>query len=580
MSTSPANQSEIKQLLQADSEYQTNLSRLNKMMKMGGSLSGHERNCAFLNLGGESFATVSSVAGIDFADDGRGVATTDWDGDGDLDFWTTNRTGPRLRLMRNDLDNGSSHLSLRLVGTKCNRDAIGARVILKLADSETPIIKTVRAGEGYLSQSSKTLHFGLGMATVESATVQWPGCESQVFAIPPGPSFMLKQGTPDPVALADRGATVNLSPVPQPVGAKRDGARVAMLDRIPVPALPVCRSPGAEPVGAVRGFSNHGPVAITLWASWCQQCRNELAEVRGHADLIHESGIHFMAVNVDDQFPDAEQDNQAKVVLESIDWQDGDHLQSTYGNEQLMQRLRVLHELQFGRPLSMPVPVTFLINRRRELSIIYRGRVSVEQLLADAKHIDLADEDWAASVLPLPGRWNEPPAPLDILEIPRSLLETEQTQHAFAYVQQNEERLANEEELPTIRAWLADQLVSAGQGVDGRRQFEKALEASPDDVTIMNNLAWLAATHESSSVRDGTLAAKWAEKAARATKGNNPIVLDTLAAAYAEQGEFGRATKVIERAVRLATAAENSELLNKLKSRMERYEKSLPFREQ
>ena len=100
MSTSPANQSEIKQLLQADSEYQTNLSRLNKMMKMGGSLSGHERNCAFLNLGGESFATVSSVAGIDFADDGRGVATTDWDGDGDLDFWTTNRTGPRLRLMR------------------------------------------------------------------------------------------------------------------------------------------------------------------------------------------------------------------------------------------------------------------------------------------------------------------------------------------------------------------------------------------------------------------------------------------------------------------------------------------------
>ena len=69
MSTSPANQSEIKQLLQADSEYQTNLSRLNKMMKMGGSLSGHERNCAFPNLGGESFATVSSVAGIDFADD-------------------------------------------------------------------------------------------------------------------------------------------------------------------------------------------------------------------------------------------------------------------------------------------------------------------------------------------------------------------------------------------------------------------------------------------------------------------------------------------------------------------------------
>ena len=549
-------------------------------MKMGGSLSGHERNCAFLNLGGESFATVSSVLGIDFADDGRGVATTDWDGDGDLDFWTTNRTSPRLRLMRNDLDNGSSHLSLRLVGTKCNRDAIGARVILKLADSETPIIKSVRAGEGYLSQSSKSLHFGLGTAAVESVTVQWPGCESQVFAIPPGSSFILQQGKPDPIALAGRDTRVNPSSDPLPVGAKRDGARVAMLDRIPVPALPVCESPGAEPLDAVRGFSNHGPLAITLWASWCQQCRNELAEIRDHGNLIRESGIQFIAVNVDDQFPDAEQGDQAEAVLEAIDWQDGDYLKAAYGNEQLLQRLRVLHELQFGRPLAMPVPVTFLINHRGELSIIYRGRVSVEQLLADANRIDQAGEDWATSVLPLPGRWNEPPASLEILEIPRSLLEADQTQDAFTYVQQNEERLAKEEELPTIRAWLAGQLVSAGQGVDGRRQFEKALEASPDDVTIMNNLAWLAATHESSSVRDGTLAAKWAEKATRATKGNNPIVLDTLAAAYAEQGEFGRAIKVIDRAVRLASAAENPEVLDKLKSRMERYEKSLPFREQ
>ena len=93
----------------------------------GASFSGHERNCVFLNVGkslGESptpanpfMANVSAVAGLDFADDGRGMVMVDWDHDGDLDVWLSNRTAPRLRFMRNNLP-PRPFLSIRLQGKR------------------------------------------------------------------------------------------------------------------------------------------------------------------------------------------------------------------------------------------------------------------------------------------------------------------------------------------------------------------------------------------------------------------------------------------------------------------------------
>ena len=60
---------------------------LHRWVRQGRSFSGHERNCCFLNTGGQ-FADISGVSGIDFADDGRGIGLTDWDHDGDLDAWS------------------------------------------------------------------------------------------------------------------------------------------------------------------------------------------------------------------------------------------------------------------------------------------------------------------------------------------------------------------------------------------------------------------------------------------------------------------------------------------------------------
>src|SRR5262245_54388100 len=154
------------------------------MVNQGRSWSGRERNCAFLNTGGPRFATISAVSGLDFPDDGRAAALVDWDQDGDLDLWVSNRNAPRLRFLRNDA-RGGHFLALRPVGngTTTNRDAIGARVEVSGGElAEGRLVKTVRAGEGVLSQSSKWLHFGLGRAArIGKAVVEWPGGSTEEF---------------------------------------------------------------------------------------------------------------------------------------------------------------------------------------------------------------------------------------------------------------------------------------------------------------------------------------------------------------------------------------------------------------
>ena len=112
---------------------------ISKLVREGRSWSGNERNCCFLNIGGVRMADVSAVSGLDFADDGRGVALTDWDQDGDLDILTTNRGAPRLRFLQNNLGNRNNYVALRLVGTTCNRDAIGARATVEVRNEKESI---------------------------------------------------------------------------------------------------------------------------------------------------------------------------------------------------------------------------------------------------------------------------------------------------------------------------------------------------------------------------------------------------------------------------------------------------------
>jgi hypothetical protein len=133
------------------------------------------------------FADVAMAVGADDIKDGRGAAVGDFDNDGDLDIVMNTNPGDCGRasvppvLLRNELGQRRNWLAVELVGTRCNREAIGAEVRIECADSSgSPPLRAFRhltAGSGYASQSAHRLHFGLGDGhrTVTTLAVRWPG---------------------------------------------------------------------------------------------------------------------------------------------------------------------------------------------------------------------------------------------------------------------------------------------------------------------------------------------------------------------------------------------------------------------
>jgi enediyne biosynthesis protein E4 len=135
----------------------------------------------FLNQGNGKFRDVAAEAGggFDHAKVGRGLAYGDFDRDGDLDILLTTNNGPAF-LYRNDQLAGNRSIRFHLVGTKSNRDAIGATVrIFYNGQSQS---RMVRGGSSYLSQSELPVTFGLGKRDkIDRATVEWPSGRTEEF---------------------------------------------------------------------------------------------------------------------------------------------------------------------------------------------------------------------------------------------------------------------------------------------------------------------------------------------------------------------------------------------------------------
>jgi len=126
---------------------------------------------------------------------------------------------------------------------------------------------------------------------------------------------------------------------------------------------------------------------------------------------------------------------------------------------------------------------------------------------------------------------------------------------------------------------LGAALAGIGRTPEAIEQWQQALAFDPDNGNAANNLAWVFATSPDAILRDGAKAVAYAKRATQVPGGDNPLVYRTLAAAYAENRQFGEAISAAEHARQLAQAAGNSALVSELDRCIELFRQQRTLRE-
>ena len=465
--------------------YRQGWKALNRLLHEDRSFSGNERNCAFLNCRGTGFADISSASGFDFPDDSRAVTAVDWDFDGDLDLWMTARTAPRLRFLRNDLATNADWVAVKLSGNgeTTNRDAVGARVQLYLKNQQVPLIRSVRAGDAFLSQSSSWLHFGLGPnASIEKLLVRWPGgTQESISGIEPGERFLVTQGVAAAKSWSPPSNRKSLTPSPPVFPDPEPSARIVLSARLSPPPVYIQSENGVSELPADR---LKGPLLINLWASWCAPCISELREWTAAESRIRSKGLRIHVLHADPENTVAARRALAKLKFPF----DADNTTS-----QTVRNLDLFQRSLLDRWLPMPVPGSFLLDRYGRVAVVYKGPVSVDQLLAD---IDLLDADpklWRDHSVPFPGQWVGPPPDVDPLRVNSQFVDHNEIAEGLNYLQRH---VVVAETVPgTSRKELADIHFIIGIILQERKNTEAALEAlekarvmNPEDFRILSEL--------------------------------------------------------------------------------------------
>lgn len=476
--------------------YLLNWAALGQLIDEGRSFSGYERNCAFLNRHGQGFANVSAFSGLDLMDDGRALATCDWDFDGRQDFWISNRTAPRVRLLMNKSEpaaGSAGFVALRLRGSNGNRDAIGARVEIHPGDGTDKWIRTLRAGEGFLAQSSRWLHFGIGGAkTFDRVIVRWPGADAEAFTgIAPGGFYELTQGTgvasawqPPAFALpaaegkaAETGATA----------ATGSPSRMWIIGRVPLPAADFRNwQDERETLRSLRGRA----LAVNLWSSTCLPCLEELQEWSEASAKLRDAGLQVLALSVDGLGGEAGIGlSRARELQEKFRLP----FPSGSATRELVEALEIVHRTFTSLKKPLPVPTTFLLDAGGRVAAIYKGRTPVAELLADSARLGSSLEQQRQRAVPFDGRWASLPFESDPMRVALTYSAAGKADKAAAYLKEVLEdadaylaEVATPATLQRFKAegsaLLGELYMEAGDTARGAEAYAALLTMAPGDV--------------------------------------------------------------------------------------------------
>lgn len=452
-------------------------SAINEFIRSDYTWSGYQRNNFYLNNRNSTFTESAGLLGIDCIEDSRSFALSDLDGDGRLEIVLKNRTAPQVRIFHNQLQPIGSSITFTLSGTKSNRDAIGAVVEVEMGQGKQR--KTLRGGSGFLSQSTKSLHFGLGngMKTV-CATVEWPNGTKQVLAsLPAGHRIEVQEGSSDFRAFEFSAFKAH---VPSPGVARGEGVEnkgTWLVDPILPPQLDLPDRHGVQH----KLTDGKGQVQLLVFVS--AACEGDveymLALDRGHA-LLKKSGVEVLMLLVNAQSGQAGQLPPMSFPVLQAD-------------EKTTNVFNLFHRYLFDRRRDMELPTSFLIDDEGSVVRVYTGAATAAEIAVDAAKIPGSAESRMRLALPFAGRYYREQLHHNYFTYGVAFLQYEYLDEALTAFEESIKR-----DIGNPAAYYNVGLIYLNKGMFDKAwsSLQKAAELDPSNADAWNNLGVVAGQRE------------------------------------------------------------------------------------
>lgn len=529
--------------------YEKGWNAVNELIRADGTWSGYERNVFYLNHGNGIFSDVSGAAGLDFIEDGRAFALSDFDHDGRQEVFLKSRNAPQLRLLKNVIKELPPSICFRLRGTKSNRDAIGAVVTLK--SGQLPQRRTLQAGSGFLSQHSKDLMFGLGDAREASVSIRWPsGLVQEFHNLPPDHLIVVEEGLSKFEILAFSKNTPGAAGTLE-TDQTEATANAERLQPEPLPEVvetwllsPIAAPDFSLPDSAGKTWTLWSLKGQTVFLSFCTSksptCREWLLALQNKHREWSAEGISLFAINVDDWL---KEQNQAQGFAK-----DAANLQLSFpvlrGSDDVSAIYNIVFRYIFDRHRDLPLPTSFLISAQGEIVKVYQGTVNIEAIDHDFRQIPQTSAERLAAALPFPGITAITDFPRNYLSFGSIFFQRgyyEQAAASFEQARRDDPNGAEPE------YGLGSVYLQLGNDDEARKCFEQATKLQaryPETLpNAWNNLGLLA-------TRAGQMdqAVEYFQQALKLSPAYL-IALENLGNAYRRQRKWEDARQVLERAV-------------------------------
>jgi len=515
----------------ASAAYERAWNAINELIRSDRTWHGYARNVMFANNGDGTFAEVSGPAGLDFPQDCRSFALADFDHDGRLEVALKSRNAPQLRILRNTMREIGEAISIRLRGTKSNRDAIGTAVTVECGSLRQT--RFLQAGSGFLAQHAKELFFGLGAnpGTVR-ATVRWPNGQEQHFEnLPRNHRIEIEEGAAAFAAKAfvrtpagwDEARSYAL---PEQWPSR---AETWLIESLQAPSFSL---PGLDgKMLSIESFKGR-PLLMTCWSTESPASVQELRDLQRQADRQVTSRVQLLGMNVD-AGPAVEKARETAKEL---------HFPQVFATDEVAGIYNLVYQHLFDRHRDLPLPTSFLIDSRGQIVMVLSGKTDAASMDTLAAKIPSTDEERRRLALPFPGMLVQ-----DSFQRNAFTFGVAMVQHGYPEQAAESFRQAAAARPDDADAWynLGTLSLRRNDPAQAREYLEKTLQLRPEYPEAWNNLGMIAAQEGAPAEAIGDF-----EKAID-LRPNYAVAMLNLGNVYRREHAWERAEQYLKQAVAL-----------------------------